>query len=81
MILFPENNFWGRSIAARSNSNNPLFTNQFGPFNPGFGTFKYDDPEDLERQLKADPNIAGIVIEPVQGEVELSSPKMATFEK
>lgn len=31
-ILFPENNFWGRTIAARTTSNNPLMTSQFGPW-------------------------------------------------
>ena len=39
MVLFPSGNFWGRSIAARSNSDNAPFKEQFGPFNPGFENF------------------------------------------
>lgn len=75
MILFPTQNFWGRSIAARSNSENAAFTHQFGPFNPGFANFKWNDAEDLERMLKADPNVAGVIIEPIQGEGGINFPK------
>lgn len=75
MVLFPTGNFWGRSIAARSNSENAAFTHQFGPFNPGFENFKWNDAEDLEAKLKANPNIAGVVIEPIQGEGGILMPK------
>lgn len=36
VVLYPYNNFWGRSITARGTSSNPKMTEGFGPFTPGF---------------------------------------------
>ena len=68
MILFPTGNFWGRSITASGACDDFSRYNQFGPFTKGFELFNYNDIPDLERMLKANPNIAGVFIEPIQGE-------------
>ena len=35
-VLFCENNFWGRTIAACSSSSDPSCRKGFGPFLPGY---------------------------------------------
>lgn len=68
VILFPTGNFWGRSITASGACDDPARYTHFGPFTAGFELFKYNDNDDLERMLKANPNIAGVFVEPIQGE-------------
>ena len=67
-LLFPTGNFWGRSITASGACDDPSRYNDFGPFTAGFELFKYNDLEDLRIRLEKDPNIAGVCIEPIQGE-------------
>jgi len=68
MILFPTNNFWGRSITASGACDDPARYHQFGPFTEGFELFKFNDLADLEAKLKANPHICAVFIEPIQGE-------------
>lgn len=68
MIVMCKNNYWGRSIAASSSSDDPYRYRGFGPFNPGFDLIAYNDTVALEEKLKSDPNVCGFVVEPVQGE-------------
>jgi len=72
-IIFAEGNFWGRTLAAISSSTDPLSTTHFGPFMPGFLLVPYNDLEALEAQLD-DPNVAGFMIEPIQGEAGVVVP-------
>lgn len=72
-IIFVENNFWGRTIAAVSSSTDPKSSNNFGPFTPGFEIIPYDDLEALAVALK-DPNVAGFMLEPIQGEAGVVVP-------
>jgi ornithine--oxo-acid transaminase len=51
VILFPTDNFWGRTIAARTTSDNPLMTNGFGPFTRGFEQYEYNNPDALEKKF------------------------------
>lgn len=67
-ILFPTGNFWGRSITASGACDDPSRYHQFGPFTAGFELFEYNNLADLERILKADPNVCAVFIEPIQGE-------------
>lgn len=73
-ILFPANNFWGRSISAVSSSTDPESRKGFGPFTPGFSTVEYGSLEDLERALDADPNVIALMAEPIQGEAGVVVP-------
>uniref|UniRef100_A0A6B2G5Y0 Ornithine aminotransferase n=1 Tax=Myxobolus squamalis TaxID=59785 RepID=A0A6B2G5Y0_MYXSQ len=67
VIIFANNNFWGRSLAAISSSTTPECYEGFGPYVPGFETIPYDDLEALETSLK-NPNVCGFMVEPIQGE-------------
>merc|ERR1719213_516942 len=72
-IVFAQNNFWGRSIAACSSSTDPDCYTNFGPFTPGFPLVPYDDLAALEEQLK-DPTVAAFYVEPIQGEAGVKVP-------
>lgn len=37
-VVFAENNFWGRTLAAVSSSTDPESYNGYGPYMPGFST-------------------------------------------
>ena len=45
-VLFAENNFWGRTLAAVSSSTDPSAFNDYGPYLPGFEIVKYNDLQD-----------------------------------
>lgn len=79
-ILFAENNFWGRTLAAVSSSTDPKSYTHFGPFMPGFQIIPYDDIEILEKELQ-DPNVAGIMLEPIQGEAGVVVPQEGYLKK
>ena len=72
-ILFANGNFWGRTLAAISTSNDLGSYNNFGPFVPGFDLIPYNDLSALEKALD-DPNIAGFMVEPIQGEAGVVVP-------
>jgi ornithine--oxo-acid transaminase len=72
-IIFAENNFWGRTIAAVSSSTDPTAYNDYGPYLPGFEIVKYNDLAALEKALE-DPNVAGFMVEPIQGEAGVVVP-------
>ena len=72
-IIFVEGNFWGRTLGAISSSTDPSSTNGFGPFMPGFEIIPYNDLKSLEKSLK-DPNVAGFMVEPIQGEAGVVVP-------
>lgn len=72
-ILFAEGNFWGRTLAAISTSTDPLSKTGFGPFMPGFELIPYNDLSALKQAL-GDPNVAGFMVEPIQGEAGVVVP-------
>ncbi len=73
IILFAENNFWGRTLAAVSSSSDPVAKNDFGPYLPGYQLIPYNDLEALASALK-NPNVAGFMVEPIQGEAGVVVP-------
>ena len=79
-ILFAENNFWGRTLAAVSSSTDPSAYNDYGPYLPGFEIVKYNDLEALEKALE-DPNVAGFMVEPIQGEAGVVVPDEGYLKK
>ena len=72
-IIFVTGNFWGRTLAAISSSNDPLSTKNFGPFMPGYEIIPYNDLSALENSLN-DPNVAAFMVEPIQGEAGVVVP-------
>ena len=72
-VIFPEENFWGRSIAACSTSTDPSCYEGFGPFNPGFEIIPYNDLEAVEKACQ-DPNVCAYMMEPIQGEAGVRVP-------
>lgn len=73
-VLFADGNFWGRTLAAVSSSNDPSSYKGFGPYMPGFSTIPYNNLEALEKELAADKNIAAFMVEPIQGEAGVVVP-------
>jgi ornithine--oxo-acid transaminase len=72
-IIFIEGNFHGRTIAAISASTDPTSYEGFGPNLPGFLTVPFNDLSALARALE-DPNVAGLILEPIQGEAGVAVP-------
>ncbi|MBA3985187.1 MAG: ornithine--oxo-acid transaminase [Flavobacteriales bacterium] len=73
-IIVCENNFHGRTTTVISFSNDENARKNFGPFTPGFIKIPYDDIEALEVALKSSKNIAGFLVEPIQGEAGVYTP-------
>lgn len=67
-VVFMEGNFWGRTITASGACDDPIRYEKFGPFTPGFPLVPFDDTEAIRKLFESDPNIAGICLEPIQGE-------------
>jgi len=72
-IIVCENNFHGRTTTIISFSNDPSAYADYGPFTPGFIRIPYNDLNALEEALK-DPNVAGFLVEPIQGEAGVFVP-------
>jgi len=72
-IIVCEGNFHGRTITIISMSTDPDSYKGFGPYTPGFVTIPYNDTDALEKALE-DPNVAGFLVEPIQGEAGVYVP-------
>jgi ornithine--oxo-acid transaminase len=72
-IIVCEGNFHGRTTTIISFSSDPDASKNFGPYTPGFIRIPYDDIEALENALQQ-PNVAGFLVEPIQGEAGVYTP-------
>lgn len=72
-IITVEGNFHGRTLNVISFSTDPGARNNFGPFMPGYLTIPYNDLKALEQALQ-DPDVAGFLVEPIQGEAGVYVP-------
>lgn len=72
--LFCNNNFWGRTLAASSTSDDPLCYNNVGPFMNGFDNIRFNSIMSLKQKLEQEPNIVSIMLEPIQGEAGIIIP-------
>ena len=79
-IIVCENNFHGRTITIVSMSTDPDSYGGFGPFTPGFVKIPYDNIPSLEKELE-DPNVAGFLVEPIQGEAGVHVPSEGYLKK
>lgn len=73
-IIVCENNFHGRTTTIISFSNDEDARKNFGPYTAGFIKIEYDNLEALENVLKTTKNIAGFLVEPIQGEAGVYVP-------
>lgn len=72
-IVFASGNFWGRTIAAISSSQDPDSYGDFGPFVPGFEVVPFNDLVALDKLLQ-DGHVAAFMVEPIQGEAGVIVP-------
>ena len=72
-VVFATGNFWGRTLAAISSSDDPLSYSDFGPYMPGYDIIPYNDLNSLEEKLK-NPETTAFMVEPVQGEAGVIVP-------
>lgn len=72
-IIVVSENFHGRTLGVVSFSTDPKSSSGFGPYLPGFTTIEYNDIEAL-RSVIGGKNIAGLMIEPIQGEAGVIVP-------
>lgn len=79
-IIVCDGNFHGRTITIVSMSTDPDSYGGFGPFTPGFEKIPYNDLAALEKALE-DPNVAGFLVEPIQGEAGVFVPDAGYLKK
>ena len=73
-IIVCKNNFHGRTTTIISFSNDPVARKNFGPFTKGFIKIEYDNLQALEEALVNNANVAGFLVEPIQGEAGVYVP-------
>lgn len=79
-IIVCADNFHGRTITIVSMSTDPESKAGFGPYTPGFVVIPYNDLKALEKELE-DPNVAGFLVEPIQGEAGVVVPDEGYLKK
>lgn len=79
-IIVCEGNFHGRTTTIISMSTDPDARGGFGPYTPGFVIVPYNDLAALEKALE-DPNVAGFLVEPIQGEAGVYVPEDGYLKK
>lgn len=79
-IVVCESNFHGRTISIVSMSTDPDAKKDYGPFTPGFEVIPYNDLAALEKALE-DKNVAGFLVEPIQGEAGVFVPDEGFLKK
>ena len=80
-IIVCENNFHGRTTTVISFSNDETARKNFGPYTPGFVKIPYDDIEALKEVIESTENIAGFLVEPIQGEAGVYVPQEGYLKK
>lgn len=73
-IIVCENNFHGRTTTIISFSNDPVARKNFGPYTKGFVKVEYNNLSALEAAISSSRNIAGFLVEPIQGEAGVFVP-------
>lgn len=73
-IIVCKNNFHGRTTTIISFSNDEIARKSFGPYTKGFIKIEYDNLKALESTLESSKNVAGFLVEPIQGEAGVYVP-------
>jgi len=79
-IIVARGNFHGRTTSIISFSNDPVARKNFGPYTPGFVSIPYNDLDALEQALK-EKDVAGFLVEPIQGEAGVVVPSEGYLKK
>lgn len=79
-IIVCEGNFHGRTTTVISFSSDTASKNNFGPYAPGFEAIPYNNIEALQKALE-DKNVAGFLVEPIQGEAGVVVPNEGYLKK
>lgn len=79
-IIVAKGNFHGRTTSIISFSNDPVARKNFGPYTPGFVSIPYDDLDALEKALQ-EKDVAGFLVEPIQGEAGVMVPSEGYLKK
>jgi ornithine--oxo-acid transaminase len=79
-IIVAKGNFHGRTTSIISFSNDPVARENFGPYTPGFVSIPYDDLDALEQALQ-EKDVAGFLVEPIQGEAGVVVPSDGYLKK
>ena len=74
VIVVCDGNFHGRTTTIISFSNDQNARKNFGPYTDGFVAIPYDNIDALEEVLKNNSNVAGFLVEPIQGEAGVFVP-------
>lgn len=80
-IVVVKNNFHGRTTTVISFSTSEETKHNFGPFTPGFIEIPYNDADALQKVLEENENIAGFLVEPIQGEAGVDVPDEGYLKK
>ncbi len=80
-IVVVKNNFHGRTITVITFSSSQETKHNFGPYTPGFIEIPYNDVAALEKVLQENANIAGFLVEPIQGEAGVDVPDKGYLKK
>ncbi len=80
-IIVCENNFHGRTTTIISFSNDAVARKNFGPYTDGFIKIEYDNIQALQTALENNPNVAGFLVEPIQGEAGVFVPSEGYLKK
>lgn len=73
VIIVCEQNFHGRTSTVISFSSDPSAKKNFGPYMPGFTSIPFNDLDALAKALQ-NKNVAGFLVEPIQGEAGVVVP-------
>lgn len=80
VLVFATQNFHGRTTSIISASTDPDSRRGFGPFMPGIEIVEYDNVEALDAALR-NPNVCGLIVEPIQGEAGVFVPQDGYLKK
>jgi len=80
-IIVCKNNFHGRTTTIISFSNDTVARENFGPYAQGFIKVEYDNLDELEETLNNNSDVAGFLVEPIQGEAGVHVPSEGYLEK
>lgn len=80
-IVVVKNNFHGRTISIITFSSSEETKHNFGPYTPGFIEIPYNDVEALKNVLEENKNVAGFLVEPIQGEAGVDVPDEGYLKK